>query len=338
MHELNRRLFLSGLALLSATADKSFAKLGELVKANSNPDMPYRTLGKTGEKVSCIGLGGYHLGLPHVTQADAIRLLQSAVDRGINFSDNSWDYNNGESERRVGKALKSGYREKVFLMTKFDGRTKYSALHQLDESLQRLQVDYVDLWQFHENIRLEDPDRFFAEGGAAEAVAEAKRAGKIRYNGFTGHKDPSVHLRMLELAEKHHFDFDTVQMPLNVMDAHFRSFGQLVLPVLVKKQIGVLGMKSMGDGHILKSKTVTSIECLHFALSLPTSVVITGVDSKVVLDQAFEAAKTFSKVSPNDIAAILDKTSTAASNGKFEPFKTSAMFDSTAAHPEWMGL
>jgi predicted aldo/keto reductase-like oxidoreductase len=317
--------------------DRSFAKLGDLVKTDSNSDMPYRTLGKTGEKVSCIGLGGYHLGLPHVAEADAIRLLQSAVDRGINFSDNSWDYNNGESERRVGKALKSGYREKVFVMTKFDGRTKYSALHQLDESLQRLQVDHVDLWQFHENIRLEDPDRFFAEGGAAEAVTEAKRAGKIRYTGFTGHKDPSVHLRMLELAEKHHFDFDTVQMPLNVMDAHFRSFGQL-LPLLVKKQIGVLGMKSMGDGHILKSKTVTPIECLHFALSLPTSVVITGVDSKVVLDQAFEAAKTFSNISPSDIAAILDKTSTASSNGKFEPFKTSAMFDSTAAHPEWMGL
>jgi predicted aldo/keto reductase-like oxidoreductase len=338
MRRFNRRDFLRGLALLSVSVDKSFAKLGDLVKTNSNPDMPYRTLGKTGEKVSCIGLGGYHLGLPHVAEADAIRLLQSAVDRGINFSDNSWDYNNGESERRVGKALKSGYREKVFVMTKFDGRTKYSALHQLDESLQRLQVDHVDLWQFHENIRLEDPDRFFAEGGAAEAVIEAKRAGKIRYSGFTGHKDPSVHLRMLELAEKHHFDFDTVQMPLNVMDAHFRSFGQLVLPLLVKKQIGVLGMKSMGDGHILKSKTVTSIECLHFALSLPTSVVITGVDSKVVLDQAFEAAKTFSNISPSDIAAILDKTSTASSNGKFEPFKTSAMFDSTAAHPEWMGL
>ena len=267
-----------------------------------------------------------------------IRLLQSGVDRGINFSDNSWDYNDGESERRVGKALKSGYREKVFVMTKFDGRTKYSALHQLDESLQRLQLDHIDLWQFHENIRLEDPDRFFAEGGAAEAVTKAKRDGKIRYSGFTGHKDPSVHLRMLELAEKHNFDFDTVQMPLNVMDAHFRSFGQLVLPVLVKKQIGVLGMKPMANGHILQSKTVTAIECLHFALSLPTSVVITGVDSKMVLDQAFEAAKGFSKVTPNDIAAILDKTTSAASNGKFEPFKTSPMYDSTAAHPEWLGL
>jgi len=196
--------------------------------------MPYRVLGKTGEKVSCIGLGGFHLGLSHLEEPDTIKLFHSAIDRGINFSDNSWDYNQGESERRVGKALK-GYREKVFVMTKFDGRTKQSALQQLDESLQRLQVDHVDLWQFHENIRLEDPDRFFADGGAHEAMTEAKQKGKIRYMGFTGHKDPSVHLRMLEMADKHSFRFETVQMPLSVMDAHFRSFGKEVLPVLVKK-------------------------------------------------------------------------------------------------------
>jgi aryl-alcohol dehydrogenase-like predicted oxidoreductase len=230
-----------------------------------------------------------------------------------------------------------GYREKVFVMTKFDGRTKESALKQLDESLERLQVDHVDLWQFHENIRLEDPDRFFADGGACEAVLEAKQKGKIRYSGFTGHKDPSVHLRMLELAEKHKFNFDTAQMPLNVMDAHFRSFGKEVVPVLVKKQIAVLGMKSMGSGFILKSKTVTPIECLHYALSMPTSVVITGIDSQQVLDQAFEAAKTSAAVSPSDIAKILQKTAAVATDGKFEPFKTSPGFDSTAAHPEWLG-
>jgi predicted aldo/keto reductase-like oxidoreductase len=305
-------------------------------KTGQGNEMPRRTLGKTGESVSCIGLGGFHLGLSRLEEADAIKLFQTAIDRGINFSDNSWDYNQGESERRVGKGLK-GRREKVFVMSKFDGRTKGSALSQLDQSLQRLGVDHLDLWQFHENIRLEDPDRFFAEGGAHEAMTEAKKAGKVRYVGFTGHKDPSVHLRMLELAENHRFEFDTVQMSLNVMDAHFRSFGKEELPILVKKNIGVLGMKSMASGHILASKTVSPVECLHYALSLPTSVVITGIDSMAVLDQAFEAARTFSSVSKSDVAAILEKTKPTAVDGRFEPFKTSVIFDSTAAHPEWLG-
>ncbi|HEY1467982.1 MAG TPA: aldo/keto reductase [Candidatus Acidoferrum sp.] len=331
---MERRDFIGGLAALSLTVGNAKNEQGG--QPASHGDMPYRTLGRTGEKVSCIGLGGYHLGQPGLPEAEAIKLFQAAVDRGINFSDNSWDYNNGESEKRVGKALK-GYREKVFVMTKFDGRTKKSALQQLDESLERLQVDHVDLWQFHENIRLEDPDRFFAEGGACEAMIEAKQKGKVRYFGFTGHKDPSVHLRMLELAEKHKFDFDTAQMPLNVMDAHFRSFGKEVVPVLVKKQIAVLGMKSMASGYILKSNTVTPMECLHYALSLPTSVVITGIDSQKVLDQAFEAAKTSAGVTAADIAKILQKTTAVAADGKFEPFKTSQGFDSTAAHPEWLG-
>jgi predicted aldo/keto reductase-like oxidoreductase len=304
--------------------------------AHAKEEMPYRELGKTGEKVSCIGLGGYHLGLPRVTEADAMKIFHAAMDRGINFSDNSWDYNDGESERRVGKALK-GRRDKVFVMTKFDGRTRESALQQLDESLERLEVDHVDLWQFHENIRLEDPDRFFAEGGACEAMLEAKKSGKVRYFGFTGHKDPSVHLRMLELADKNHFKFDTAQMPLNVMDAHFRSFGKEVLPELVKRRMGVLGMKPMGDGNLLKSKKVSALECLHYALSLPTSVVITGIDSMRILDQAFEAVKTLPSVTQRELAAILKKTKSAASEGEFEPFKTTAQFDSTAVHPEWLG-
>jgi aryl-alcohol dehydrogenase-like predicted oxidoreductase len=302
----------------------------------SNSEISYRTLGKTGEKVSCIGLGGYHLGQSHVAEADALKIFQAAIDRGINFSDNSWDYNEGQSERRVGKALK-GRRDKVFVMTKYDGRTKGSALKQLDESLERLEVDHVDLWQFHENIRLEDPDRFFAEGGAVEAVVEAKKAGKIRYTGFTGHKDPSVHLRMLDAANKHSFEFDTVQMPLNVMDAHFRSFGKEVLPVLVQKKIGVLGMKPIASGNILKSKTVSAMQCLQYALHLPASVVITGVDSMEILDQAFEAARTFSQLNESDFEAMLKKTAPFAPEGKFEPFKTTAAFDATASHPEWLG-
>jgi aryl-alcohol dehydrogenase-like predicted oxidoreductase len=329
---IKRREFIGGLAAISVAAKVPGAR-GQSNKG----EMPYRTLGKTGVKVSAIGLGGFHLGLSHLEEPDAIKIFQSAVDRGINFSDNSWDYNQGISEKRVGKALKNGYRDKVFLMTKFDGRTKDSALKQLNESLQRLEVDHVDLWQFHENIRLEDPDRFFAEGGAVEAMQEAKKAGKIRFMGFTGHKDPSVHLRMLEMADKHGFSFDTAQMPLNVMDAHFRSFGKEVVPVLVKKRIGVLGMKPMGDGNILKAKVVTPLECLQYALSLPTSVVITGIDSMAILDQAFKAAKTYASLSKADIEGILKKTVTVAADGKYEPFKTTPIFDSTAAHPEWLG-
>lgn len=287
-------------------------------------------------KASCIGLGGFHLGQSKLEEADMIKLFHAAIDRGINFSDNSWDYNQGESERRVGKALK-GYRERVFVMSKFDGRTKGSAMKQLEDSLQRLDIDHLDLWQFHENIRLEDPDRFFADGGAAEAMLQAKQEGKIRFMGFTGHKDPSVHLRMLEMADKHNFPFDTAQMPINVMDAHFRSFEKEVVPALLEKQIALLGMKSMGDKNILTSKTVTPLECLQYALSRPTSVVITGIDSMPILDQAFEAARTYASLSKADIARILERTAEVAMTGKFEPFKTTPRFDSTAMHPEWLG-
>ncbi len=299
--------------------------------------IPYRTLGRTGEKVSCIGMGGFHIGQPKLQEDEAIRLIRGAIDRGINFMDNSWDYNQGQSEVRMGKALKDGYRQKVFLMTKLDGRTKQEAAKQIDESLHRLQTDHVDLIQHHEVIRFEDPDRIFSEGGAQEAVLEAKKTGKVRYIGFTGHKDPHIHLYMLEVAAKHGFHFDTVQMPLNVMDAHFRSFGRLVLPRLVEQKIGVLGMKSMGDQIILKSKAVKPIECLHYALNLPTSVVITGIDSQQILDQAFEAAKTFQPMSKQQVAALLAKTEKLAASGEYELFKTSSHFDSTAHHPEWLG-
>ena len=237
----------------------------------------------------------------------------------------------------MGKALRDGYRKKAFLMTKLDGRTKEEATKQINESLQRLQTNHLDLIQHHEIIRYEDPDRIFAEGGAQEAVLEAKRAGKVRYIGFTGHKDPHIHLYMLEVAARHGFQFDTVQMPLNVMDAHFRSFGQLVLPKLVEQKIGVLGMKSMGDHIILKSGVVRPLECLHYALNLPTSVVITGIDSQEILQQAFQAASSFKPMSEQEVTALLARTKQAASQGQFELFKTSAHFDSTAHHPEWLG-
>lgn len=299
-------------------------------------DMLYRTLGRTGETVSVIGLGGFHIGQQKDEQ-ESIRIIRSAIDRGITFLDNSWDYNEGKSEERMGKALRDGYRQKVFLMTKLDGRTKQAAAQQLDESLKRLQTDHLDLIQHHEIIRMEDPDRVFAKDGAMEATLEAQKAGKVRFIGFTGHKDPLVHLRMLAVAREHNFRFDTVQMPLNVMDAHFRSFGHHVLPVLVREQIGVLGMKSMGDKFVLKSGVVKPIECLHYAMTLPTSVVITGIDSMQILDQAIEAARTFQPLTSEQMASLLQRTKDAAAHGEFEPFKVSAFFDSTAKHPEWLG-
>ena len=299
-------------------------------------EMSYRTLGRTGERVSAIGLGGHHIGRLREEQ-DSIKLIRSAIDRGINFMDNSWDYHNGRSHRWMGAALKDGYRQKVFLMTKIDGRTKGAAMMQIDESLKSLQTDRIDLMQHHEVIRMEDPDRIFAPGGAMEAVLEAQKAGKIRYIGFTGHKDPLVHLRMLELAAQNNFRFDTVQMPLNVMDGHFRSFEQQVVPVLVKNQIGVLGMKSMGDSYVLRSNTVTPIECLHYAMNLPTSVVITGIDTMQLLDQAFEAARTFKPMDAAQVAAMMNRTRAAAAKGQYELYKTSSQFDSTAMNPSWLG-
>jgi predicted aldo/keto reductase-like oxidoreductase len=300
-------------------------------------DMLYRTLGRTEEKVSAIGMGGFHIGQHGLTEDESIRLIRSAIDRGITFMDNSWDYNEGQSEIRMGKALKAGYRQKVFLMTKIDGRTKEVAAQQIDTCLQRLQTDHIDLVQHHEVIRFDDPNRIFAKGGAQEAVLEAKKAGKIRYIGFTGHKDPHIHMYMLKVASENGFHFDTVQMPLNVMDAHFRSFAQMVLPELVKEEIGVLGMKSMGDSVILKSKVVTPIECLHYALSLPTSVVITGIDKPKILDQAFEAVKNFKPLTREQMAQLLSKTKEVALAGKYELFKTSSHFDSTAKNPDWLG-
>lgn len=305
-------------------------------EAAANQALPHRPLGATGVNVSCIGMGGFHLGKPTLSEADSIQLIRTGIDRGITFMDNSWDYNDGQSEIRMGKALRDGYRQKVFLMTKIDGRTKESAAKQIDESLKRLQTDHVDLLQHHEVIRFEDPDRIFAEGGAMEAFLDAKKAGKLRFIGFTGHKDPHVHLYMLEVARKHGFHFDTAQMPINVMDVHFRSFSKLVVPELVKERIGVLGMKSMGDTVILKSGVVTPVECLHFALSQPTSVVITGIDSPEVLDQAIEVAQR-KPLTEQEVSALLAKTVKAAADGKFELFKTTSAFDSTAHNPQWLG-
>jgi len=299
--------------------------------------MPTRLLGRTGVEVSLVGLGGWHLGFDYMDEELSTRIMRTAIDNGINFMDNCWDYNNGASEERMGKALKDGYRERVFLMTKIDGRTKKDAAKQLDESLKRFDVDYIDLVQHHEILRYEDPHRIFDEDGANAALVEARDAGKIRFIGFTGHKDPRIHLYMLEVAKQNGFRFDAVQMPLNVMDAHFRSFEKLVLPELVKEEIGVLAMKTLANGTILESKTVSATECLQYAMNLPVSVVITGCESMDDLEQALDAARTFQPLSEQQVNSLLAKTAQAAARGEYELFKTTSVYDGTAAHPEWLG-
>jgi predicted aldo/keto reductase-like oxidoreductase len=320
---------------LSAGVGLAVALRSRVWAGQSNDAIPRRVLGHTGEKVSMLGLGGYHIGHQRDEQ-ESIRIIRTAVDGGINFLDNCWDYNGGVSEQRMGMALRDGYRDKVFLMTKIDGRTGKAASAQIDESLKRLQTDHVDLMQFHEIIRMNDPERVFTEG-ALQAVLEAKKAGKIRFIGFTGHKDPAIHLHMLAVARKHDFKFDTVQMPLNVMDAHYRSFGKDVVPQLVNEKIGILGMKSMGDPFILQSKTVTPVECLTYALSLPTSVVITGCDSMEIVNQALTVGRNFKPMTGDEMTALLAKTSAAAQNGEFERYKISTHFDGTVQNPQWLG-
>jgi aryl-alcohol dehydrogenase-like predicted oxidoreductase len=345
-HTLLRRSFLGGMVALAAckkAAPRDAPKEGTVPLAPpdvTKNEMPQRTLGKTGVKVSLVGLGGYHIGIPK-DDGEAVRIIRTAIDRGVTFLDNCWDYHDGRSEERMGQALADGYRQRAFLMTKIDGRTRRSAAEQIDQSLRRLKTDMIDLVQIHEIIRMSDPDRCFAADGCINALLEAKRAGKLRYIGFTGHKDPSIHLAMLRAADAHGFSFDTVQMPLNPMDAHYRSFEKEVLPVLVEKQIGVLGMKPLCGGKIAAKKLpnglmIEPVECLHYAMTLPTSVVITGCESMGVLEQAISAALTFKPLDQGQIAALLMKTSDAAKNGKLEPFKTTEQHDGTKQNPQWL--
>ena len=237
----------------------------------------------------------------------------------------------------MSKALRDGYRQKAFLMTKVDAQTRQAAEQQLEESLRRLQTDHIDLLQFHEVIRETDPARIFGLGGSMEAALAARKQGKIRYIGFTGHKSPNIHLKMLETAFAHQFTFDAVQMPLNVMDAHYDSFEKKVLPVLLKHEIGVLGMKPMGDSIILRSKTASATECLHYAMNLPTSVVITGCDSLPILQQALDAARSFRAMGKEEVAQLLAKTASAAGKGEYELYKTTHNFDGTYQNPQWLG-
>ena len=298
--------------------------------------MPMRTLGKTGVQVSLLGIGGYHLGMPR-DDAEATRIVHFAMDHGVTFLDNCWDYHDGKSEERMGRALSDGgRRQKAFLMTKLDGRTARAATEQLEQSLKRLKTDVIDLVQIHEVIRLNDGERVFSPGGAIEALIAAKKEGKLRFIGFTGHKDPAIHLHMLETAKQRGFAFDTVQMPINVLDIHFKSFEKNVLPVLRERGIGVLGMKPMGAGIILESGAATAPECLRYAMSAPTSVVITGCETMGVLKQAIAVAWAFKPLTDDERKALLARTAAAAANGRFEPFKTSEQFDGTTQHPRWL--
>jgi len=332
VNQPSRREFLKSTVAAAITMRAALAALA----AEPRNGIPYRKLGRTGEQVSIVGIGGFHIG-QKPTEEEAIRIVRTALDSGVNFLDNCWDYNDGRSEIRMGKALRDGYREKAFLMSKIDGHSKTAAARQIDESLKRLQTDHVDLMQFHEVIRPDDPEKVFGAGGSLEAMREAQKAGKVRHIGFTGHKSPEIHLHMLEVARTNGFHFDTVQMPLNVMDAHYASFTRKVLPVLVQEEIGVLGMKPIGSGKIMESKTVEAIECLHYAMNLPTSVVITGCDSMAVLEQALQAARTFKAMEEKEVAALLAKTAPVATEGKYEGYKVTHEFDGTIQHPEWLG-
>ncbi len=298
--------------------------------------LPQRKLGRTGVAVSLVGLGGFHMGTQDSVE-ESVRIVRTAVDGGITFLDNCWDYNEGESERRMGAALRDGYREKVFLMSKIDGRDAQSAARQIDESLARLGTDRVDLMQIHEVIRPSDPGRCFAPGGAIEALLAARQAGKIRFIGFTGHKSPRWHLEMLREADANGFSFDTVQMPLNVLDAHHDSFERSVLPVLLEKDIGVIGMKPMADARIVKQGIASAEECLGYAMSLPTSVVVTGCDSVERVEQALRVARGFQPFAEDRVDALLARTAPAAEGGANELYKTTEQYDGTTQNPQWLG-
>ncbi len=322
-----RRDFLVRTVTGAATVGAGLGILQSTPQIGATAEIPRRTLGKTGEKVSLVTLGGFHIGVQK-DPADGIRIIEAAIDRGINFLDNSDDYHGGESEIRMGKAIQ-GKRDKVFLMTKVHPRDKKGALKSLDESLRRLQTDHLDLWQFHEIVYDTDPDWIFSPNGAIEAAYIAKKQGKVRYVGFTGHYEPTVHLKMLGKP----YEWDTVQMPINVLDWHYRSFQQQVLPVLVKRGIGVIGMKSLAFGNVLKVQGITAIEALHYAMTQPVATVCTGCDSLEILDQAVRAATTFKPLTETQMASLRERSKALGATGELELFKTTTQFQRPRVAP-----
>jgi aryl-alcohol dehydrogenase-like predicted oxidoreductase len=323
--KISRRDFVKGASVFTASsitpnvfgaAQSPQKKSGELV--------PRRALGKTGAQVSAIGIGGYHLGSTR-DQAEANELVSRAMDAGINFFDNAWDYHDGMSEERMGMALK-GKRDHAFIMTKVctHGRGKDVALRMLEESLRRLQTDHLDLWQIHEVIYYNEPDLYFSAGGVIEALEAAKQQGKVRFVGFTGHKDPAIHLRMLS----HGFPFDTVQMPLNCFDSTFRSFETQVLPEAIRQGVAPLGMKSLGGGgEFVKHGAITAQEGLRYAMSLPVATTISGMDSLEVLEQNLGVARGFQPMSKEEMASLRERVRSVAADGRYELFKTSKHYD-----------
>jgi aryl-alcohol dehydrogenase-like predicted oxidoreductase len=299
---------------------------------NTDP-IPSRILGRTGAEVCIMGLGGYHLGTID-SKREAVRIVRTAVEEGITFLDNAWEYHDGESEVLMGKALAEGkLREQVFLMTKCctHGRGKAAAFRQLHESLRRLKTDHLDLWQIHEVVYENDPERHFAKDGAAEALAEAKQQGKVRFVGFTGHKDPHIHLKMLQ----HGFPFDTCQLPLNCFDSAFRSFERHVLPELLVRGIAPLGMKAIcGEGTPAKKRAVKATDALRYAMSLPVATTITGIDSMQVLRQNLGVARGFKPMSEAEMDALRRQSAEAAADGRFELYKTTAKHEGPVGRRE----
>jgi aryl-alcohol dehydrogenase-like predicted oxidoreductase len=283
-----------------------------------------RPFGRHPDRVSVIGLGGYHLGKPK-TVAEAVRIVHEAIDAGVNFLDNAWEYHDGESERRMGRAI-ADRRGSVFLMTKVctHGRDAKVAMRQLDESLRRLRTDYLDLWQIHECVYANDPDRHYARGGVVEALERAKAQGKVRYVGFTGHKDPEIHLRMLSFG----FPYDACQLALNGFDVDFRSFQRRVLPELERQKIAAIGMKSLGgDGRVVKKKAARVADALRYAMSLPVCTTVSGIDSLRVLRQNLRIARQFTPMSARERRAYERSLAEYAADGRFELYKTTAEHD-----------
>ena len=292
--------------------------------AKNSVDVPTRPFGRTGIPVSILALGGWHIGLPR-TEREATRLVHAAIDGGITFMDNAWDYNEGVSETRMGKAL-VGRRHQVFLMTKVctHGRDARTAMRQLEESLRRLKTDYLDLWQIHEVIFDDEPVRYFAPGGAVEALDRARQQGKVRFVGFTGHKDPDLHLQMLS----YDYPWDSCQLPLNCFDASFRSFEQRVLPELTRRGIAAIGMKSLGgDARAVKARAVTPEEAIRYTLSLPIATLVSGIDTMRVLRQNLAIAQGFRPMTRRQRETLLRRVAPTARDGRFELYKISAAFD-----------
>lgn len=295
---------------------------GRVWAASNTGDIPTRPLGSTGVNVSMIGLGGHHIGRIR-DDNQSVRLIRKAIDSGVTFLDNAWEYHNGRSEELVGKALTGGYREKAFLMTKHHGRDKKTAMKHLEDSLRRLRTDVIDLWQFHEVVYEDDPEMIYAVGGGIEAADLAKKQGKARFIGFTGHRDPLIHLKMLAYG----YPWDAVQMPLNVFDPHFKSFQKNVLPILVRRNIGVIAMKALASGYVLRANVVTVEEALRYIWSQPVSTIVSGMDSERFLEANAGLAKNFKPMSKIDQAALLAKTKDSGVTGDYEPFKTPPNFD-----------